>query len=241
GGNNGNFYKTAKTENLERNRVWLNFTNAQGAFKQILVGYIEGASNGLDLNYDAASFNGNTYVDFYSISETAKFSIQARALPFENSDIIPLGYKTTIAGDFTISIDHVDGFFDSQNVYLEDKKTGVTSDLKTGDYTFKTEIGTFTDRFSLRYTNKTLGTGDFENVKDGLLISVKDKIVKVTSAKENIKEVSVFDITGKLIYNKKKVANTEWSISNLQSADQVLLVKVSLENDAQVTRKIIFK
>ncbi|MCP2028222.1 hypothetical protein L1276_003390, partial [Flavobacterium sp. HSC-32F16] len=41
--------------------------------------------------------------------------------------------------------------------------------------------------------------------------------------------------------NKKKVANTEWSISNLQSADQVLLVKVSLENDAQVTRKIIFK
>ncbi|GAA3760151.1 DUF7507 domain-containing protein [Flavobacterium ginsengiterrae] len=241
GSNNGNFYKTAKTENLERNRVWLNLSNAEGAFKQMLVGYIEGATNGQDLNYDAASFNGNSYIDFYSISETVKFSIQARALPFQDSDIIPLGYKSTIAGDFKISIDHVDGFFDNQNVYLEDKKTGIISDLKTADYTFKTEAGTFTDRFTLRYTNKTLGNDDFENVKDGLLISVKDKVIKVTSAKENIKEVSVFDITGKLIYNKKKVGSTELSIVNLQAGDQVLLVKVSLENNAEVNRKVIFK
>ncbi|GAA3760126.1 hypothetical protein GCM10022423_08850 [Flavobacterium ginsengiterrae] len=241
GSNNGNFYKTAKTENLERNRVWLNLSNAEGAFKQMLVGYIEGATNGQDLNYDAASFNGNSYIDFYSISETVKFSIQARALPFQDSDIIPLGYKSTIAGDFKISIDHVDGFFDNQNVYLEDKKTGIISDLKTADYTFKTEAGTFTDRFTLRYTNKTLGNDDFENVKDGLLISVKDKVIKVTSAKESIKEVSVFDITGKLIYNKKKVGSTELSIVNLQAGDQVLLVKVSLENNAEVNRKVIFK
>ncbi|SHH29538.1 hypothetical protein SAMN05444388_1091, partial [Flavobacterium johnsoniae] len=34
--------------------------------------------------------------------------------------------------------------------------------------------------------------------------------------------------------------NTELSISNLQSADQVLLVKVNLENNAEVTRKIVF-
>ena len=241
GGSNDNFYKTAKTDGLERNRIWLNFTNAEGAFKQMLVGYIEGASNSWDQNYDAVGFNGNTYVDFYSINENTPLSIQGRALPFENSDVIPLGYKTTIAGDFKISIDHVDGLFNSQEVYLEDKKTGVIYDLKAGDYNFKTEIGTFKDRFTLRYTNKTLGTGDFENAKDGLLVSVKDKVIKVTSSKENIKDVTVFDITGKLIFNKKKVGSTELSISNLQAADQVLLVKVILENNAEVTRKVIFK
>ena len=241
GGSNDNFYKTAKTDGLERNRIWLNFTNAEGAFKQMLVGYIEGASNSWDQNYDAVGFNGNTYVDFYSINENTPLSIQGRALPFENSDVIPLGYKTTIAGDFKISIDHVDGLFNSQEVYLEDKKTGVIYDLKAGDYNFKTEIGTFKDRFTLRYTNKTLGTGDFENVKDGLLVSVKDKVIRITSSKENIKDVTVFDITGKLIFNKKKVGSTELSISNLQAADQVLLVKVILENNAEVTRKVIFK
>ncbi|GAA3760141.1 Ig-like domain-containing protein [Flavobacterium ginsengiterrae] len=241
GNRNNNFYKTAKTENLERNRLWLNLSNAEGAFKQTLVGYIEGATNGQDLNYDAASFNGNSYVDFYSINETVKFSIQARALPFDNADVIPLGYKSTVAGDFKISIDHVDGFFDNQNVYLEDKTTGVISDLKAGDYNFKTEAGTFADRFTLRYTNKTLGTDDFENVDGGLLVSVKDKVIRVTSSKENIKDVSLFDISGKVIYQKGKVGTTEHSISNLQSSDQILLVKITLENNYTTTKKVIFK
>ncbi|WP_291147825.1 T9SS sorting signal type C domain-containing protein [Flavobacterium sp. UBA7680] len=238
-GDNSQFFKTAG--DIERNRVWLNMSTTTGLFKQVLVGYIEGATNSWDQNYDAATLNGNTYVDFYSISDAKKLTIQGRELPFEDTDLVPLGYKTAVAGEFTIAIDHTDGLLNSQAVYLEDKTNGTIYDLKAGNYKFTTEIGTFTDRFVLRYTNKTLGTGDFENVKDGLLVSVKDKVIKVTSSKENIKEVAVFDVTGKLLYNKKKVGATELSISNLQAAEQVLLVKVTLENKAEVTRKIIFK
>ena len=239
-GNNTQFFKTAEKTAVEANRVWLNFTNAEGAFKQALIGYIDGATNSWDQNYDAATLNGNTYADFYSINDAKKLTIQGRAMPFEDTDVIPLGYKTAIAGEFTISIDHVDGLFEGQKVYLEDKVTSKIQDLKAGNYTFTTEIGTFTDRFTLRYTNKTLGTGDFENVKDGLLVSVKDKAIKVTSSKENIKEINVYDISGRLLYRKNKIGTTELSVSNLQSANQVLLVKVSLENDSTTTRKIIF-
>lgn len=242
GGNNTQFFKTAKaSEEVERNRLWLNFTNTQGAFKQALVGYIEGATNNLDNGFDAETMAGNSYVDFYSINDAMQLTIQGRALPFENSDIIPLGYNTSVAGDFTISIDHVDGVFNDQAVYLEDKKTSTIYDLKAGDYTFKTEAGTFDDRFTLRYTNKTLGTGDFENVDNGLLVSVKEKVIKVTSNKENIKSTAIYDISGRLIYDKNKVGTTELQISNLQSADQVLLVKIILENNYTLTKKIIFK
>ncbi|WP_406844731.1 T9SS sorting signal type C domain-containing protein [Flavobacterium soyae] len=239
-GDNTQFFKTSETAG-EANRLWLNFTNAEGAFKQALIGYINGATNSWDQNYDAATLNGNTYVDFYSISDAKKLTVQGRALPFEDTDLIPLGYKTAVAGEFTISIDHTDGLLNNQAVYLEDKTTGTVYDLKAGNYKFTTEIGTFTDRFTLRYTNKTLGTGDFENVKDGLLVSVKDKTIKVTSSKENIKEVNIFDITGRLLYSKNKVGTAELSIPNLQAADQVLLVKTTLENKAEATRKIIFK
>ncbi|QOG03324.1 T9SS sorting signal type C domain-containing protein [Flavobacterium sp. MDT1-60] len=233
--------KTSKTTGIEKNRVWLNLTNEEGAFKQMLVGYIEGASNDYDRGYDGLSFDGNKYIDFYSIGGTRKFVIQGRALPFTDTDIVPLGYKTTIAGDFTISIDQADGIFTTQSIYLEDKTTGKIQDLRAANYTFTTAIGTFADRFVLRYTNKTLGTGDFENVENGLLVAVKDKTIKVTSAKETIKEVAIFDINGKLLYNKKKVGSTELQIANLQSANQVLLVKVTLENDYAVTKKIIFQ
>ncbi|WP_073415475.1 T9SS sorting signal type C domain-containing protein [Flavobacterium defluvii] len=240
-GNNSQFFKTAQAKDIEKNRLWLNFANAEGAFKQALIGYIEGATNSFDQNYDAATLNGNTYVDFYSISEAKKLTVQGRAVPFDDAEIIPLGYRTAVAGEFIISIDHTDGLFDNQKVYLEDKVTNTIYDLKAGDYKFTTEIGTFTDRFQLKYTNKTLGTGDFENVKDGLLVSQKNKVINVLSSKENIKEVSVFDINGRLLYNKKKVEALELTISSLQAAEQVLLVKVTLENKAEITRKVIFK
>ncbi|QSW87049.1 T9SS sorting signal type C domain-containing protein [Flavobacterium endoglycinae] len=240
-GNNTQFYKTANTNAIERNRIWLNFTNAEGAFKQALVGYAGGATNNWDLQYDAITLDGNTYIDFYSINDNTSLTIQARALPFDDADVVPMGYKATVAGEFTIAIDHTDGLFNQQAIYLEDKKANIIHDLKASDYKFNTETGTFTDRFVLRYTNKNLGTGDFENTEDALLISVKDKTIKIISSKETIKEVNIYDISGKLLYSKKKIGAAEFSISNLQAADQVLVVKTVLENNALLTRKIIFK
>ncbi|KAF2514539.1 T9SS sorting signal type C domain-containing protein [Flavobacterium foetidum] len=241
GGNNAQFFKTAKTSKIEKNRLWLNFTNAQGAFKQALIGYVENATNGMDTNYDALTMAGNSYIDFYSINDKDLLTIQARALPFDKADIVPLGYKTTVAGNFTIGIDHTDGFFAEQAVYLEDKKTGTIHDLRTADYTFTTTVGTFADRFALRYTSKTLGTGDFENIEESILIAVKDKTVSITSTKENIKDVLIYNIGGQEVYNKKKVTATELQISNLQVSEQVLLAKVTLENGHIVTKKIIFR
>ena len=239
-GSNSQFLKTSGS-NADEGRLWLNFTNSQGAFKQTLVGYIDEATNNFENNYDAQSYNANAFVDFYSINDNKKLVIQGRALPFEMTDQIPLGYKSAIAGDFKISIDHVDGSLKEQAIFLEDKTTGIIHDLRTSDYTFKTEIGTFTERFVLRYkTDKTLGTGDFENIKDGILVSVNNKVINVATSKENIKEVTVFDLLGKMLYNKKKIGNTELQIQNLQSGNQLLLVKVTLENDFTVSKKIIF-
>jgi hypothetical protein len=241
---NSQFFKsneTSKETAIEKNRVWLNMTSGEGAFKQLLVGYIEGASNGYENKFDGITMDGNSYMDFYSMINANKFTIQGRALPFVDTDIVPLGYRTAVAGSFTISIDEVDGSMTNQAIYIEDKVTGAVHDLRYSDYTFTSEIGAFTDRLVLRYTGKTtLGTGDFENLENGLLVSVKNKVIDILSSKENIKEVTVYDITGKLLYNKKKVGTTELQIQNLPSSNQVLLVKVTLENDFVTTRKVIF-
>ncbi|MEP6806904.1 MAG: T9SS sorting signal type C domain-containing protein [Flavobacterium sp.] len=239
---NTQFFKPGTTANgTEANRVWLNMTNDGGAFKQLLVGYVDGASNEFDKNYDGLTFDGNDYIDFYSVANENKYVIQGRALPFSDADTVPLGYRTVIEGEFTISIDGTDGSLSNQNIYLEDKTAGKVHDLTAGNYTFKTATGNFTDRFVLRYTNKTLGIGDVENADNNLIVSVKDKVIKVTSTKENIKQVTIFDITGKLLYDKNKVGTTELQLQNLPFSNQVLLVKVILENNSATTKKIIFK
>jgi hypothetical protein len=155
---NAQFFKGTKSKKtiVEKHRVWLNFANDNGAFKQTLVGYVTGATLGNDTAFDGESFDGNRYIDFYSINDGKNLVIQGRALPFDKTDKVPLGYKTTVEGTFAISIDKVDGVLASQAVFIEDKVTDVIHNLKNGPYSFTTGIGVFNDRFVLRYKDNSV-------------------------------------------------------------------------------------
>ncbi|MFB9110504.1 T9SS sorting signal type C domain-containing protein [Flavobacterium gyeonganense] len=233
--------KTSKPSVLEKHRIWLNMTNTGGAFKQLLVGYIEGATNGYDSDFDGITLDKNLYIDFYSINSNRNLVIQGRALPFNDSDTVPLGYRTIIAGEFTISIDQVDGMLTNQAVYLEDKLTNTINDLRQHAYTFTTATGVFNNRFVLRYTNKTLNTDDFEAVNDVVSIGIKNQIISVNSTFENIDKISVYNISGQQLLNQENIRDKQSIIQDLPSAQQILLVKVVLENGKSITKKALFK
>jgi hypothetical protein len=243
-GNNSQFFKqaaTKKTEAIEKNRVWLNLTNDRGAFKQLLIGYVTGATNDFDNLFDGTTLDGNIYIDFYSVNNSKKYAIQGRALPFDTADQVPLGYKTTIAGIFQISIDNTDGALTNQSVYLEDKLTNTIHNLKNGAYSFTTAIGTFTNRFVLRYTNSSLGTEDFlEGSDKGVIVSQKNRQIKINSLEQIISSVKVYDLKGSLLYEKDKVNNKDFIITQLQSSTQILIVKTQLEDGKWVSEKVIF-
>jgi hypothetical protein len=242
-GDNGQFFKinnTKKVAAVERNRIWLDLTNKEGAFKETLIGYVTGATNEYEGAYDGESFDGNTYIDFYSLNSDKNLTIQGRALPFDESDVIPLGYTTTITGDFSINIRERDGFLTTHKVFLEDKLLGTIFDLNEGAYNFTTEEGVFNDRFVLRYTNKTLGLGDIDSIEKGVYVSSKNKQIKINSKIEAINNIQIYDLSGKLIYQKTKIDSNELVISNLMSSYQVLLVKISLLDGSVVTKKLIY-
>ncbi|WP_115815063.1 LamG-like jellyroll fold domain-containing protein [Flavobacterium aquicola] len=242
-GSNSQFFKqtdSKKSESIEKNRIWLNLTNDGGAFKQLLVGYVTGATNDFDNLYDGKSLNGNKYVDFYSINNLENYAIQGRGLPFDTSDEVPLGYKTTIAGVFQIGIENADGALTNQTVYLEDKTAKILHNLKNGKYSFTTAIGTFNDRFVLRYTESSLGTGDFDKNGKGVVVSVKNHQIKINSFEQTISSVTVYDLKGSLLYEKNKLDKNEVIIDHLMSSDQVLIVMTKLENGKTVSEKIVF-
>jgi len=241
-GNNSQFFKqanTKKTATIEKNRVWLNLTNSKGAFKQLLVGYITGATNDWDNLYDGPTFDGQEFIDFYSVNQGKNLTIQGRALPFVDTDVVPLGYRSTIAGPFDISIDNRDGSLAGQEIWLEDKKTNTLHELSKGKYTFTAINGVENDRFVLKYTNKTLGTDDNELVDKSLIVSVKNKKITLTSSAEAITQVQIFDLLGRKIYDKAKINAQEWSISTLSASEQALIVKTTLANGAISSKKII--
>ncbi|WP_281924667.1 T9SS sorting signal type C domain-containing protein [Flavobacterium collinsii] len=245
-GRNSTFFKQADKISdrniknaIEKHRIWLNFQNDDGIFKQILIGYIGDATNSYDIDYDAESINGNQFVNFYSRVESKNLVIQARALPFVQTDSIPLGYETTVAGKFSISIDHQDEFFKKLNVFVEDKDLKIKHNLSHSSYSFATQPGTFNERLVLSFIDESLLRNGFEDKKQDIFISVQDRVVKVTSIHELISEIIIFDILGKQLYQKENIENLEFQGAKFNSNNQVLILKIKLKNGKMITRKIL--
>src|SRR5690606_12665178 len=89
-----------KTDDAERHRFWLNLSNeTNGSLNQILTGYMENATNGVDPQIDAKLF-GYEGSALYNIIQEEAFAIQGRALPFESSDVVPLGFRAAEGGKY---------------------------------------------------------------------------------------------------------------------------------------------
>ncbi|MFV5687617.1 T9SS sorting signal type C domain-containing protein [Flavobacterium sp. ZT3R25] len=248
GVNNAQFFKVTKNSKtintIEKHRVWLNLSNNQGAFKQTLVGYVTNATNGYDDAFDGQSFDGNKFVDFYSVNESENLTIQGRALPFDENDKVPLGFSSTIKGVFSIAIDEVDGLLASQDIFIEDKKSNCVKNLKEGAYSFSTEAGVFNDRFILRYTNtntnKTLGKDTFNTLENIVLVSKDKNELKIKSELENIKRITVFDLLGRKVFDKGGIESNEFNILNSTLNKQTVIVKITLTTGQIISKKVIY-
>jgi hypothetical protein len=241
-GNNAEFFRnqsvTTSESGLERNRIWLNLSNTQGAFKQTLVGYVQNATNDLDRDFDGTTLNAGNVINFYSLCQNQLLAIQGRALPFDENDSIPLGYSSTLAGQFSISLENFDGLFTGlSGIYLEDKQLNVIHNLKTTPYTFTTATGTFNSRFVLRFTNQTLGNTDFTEDVDWV-VSVQNHQISLFSNRENIVSVTVYDLLGRSLLSAKDIYRTTYQTAPIRS-QQALIVKVAFENGVTETRKVV--
>ncbi|RZJ68549.1 MAG: choice-of-anchor D domain-containing protein [Flavobacterium sp.] len=236
---NTNFYRQSQNTALaaQKDRVWVNFKHSIGLFSQQLVAYIEGATLDYDRGYDGKASKSGNAVSFYSFIETEKYRIQGRP-SFTTSDIVPMGYSTTLPGTYTITIDHAEGQLNesSQPIYIEDKLLNIIHDLKESDYVFTTELGTFNDRFQLRYTTESLGTPDVGSL-DQVGILSSNQMIRVKS-RTDIKSIEVIDMLGRSIFKKTDINAVEFD-TRLEIAKQALLVKVILTNGSSVTKKII--
>jgi hypothetical protein len=247
-GNNNQFFKFAphnsKKEIVEQHRIWLNLTDNAGAFSQILVGYTQGATNDLDRDFDGEAFGGNA-VGFYSILPQANLTIQGRSLPFDDSDQVDLGYYSDIEGTLSIRIDHLDGLFSTESIFLEDKELGIIHDLKAAPYVFTTGMGDFDDRFSLLYNDGTskrfLETTDFDASKNNVLVFVKNKKIRINSFAQSLDKVIVYDVLGKQLYQKTRLNANELTVSSVASNEQILVVKILLQNGQTVTKKVVME
>lgn len=249
---NDQFYRssddatTGQIENspIEKHRIWLDIVAPNNTAFSTLVGYITGASNDRDGLFDGDNLSGAS-LQIYSIVNNEKLSIQGRALPFQDTDTVPLGIKIGTNGNHTIAINAVDGLFEStqQNIYLEDTYTGSVHDLRIAPYSFTTDAGTFEDRFILRFTpddsNSTLDVEEFD-ANNGVIITTNQNQIKIRAYQSQLDEITIYNMLGKRLINRKNINQDTFEITNLKSTNSALIVKVTLENGKQKIQKVIY-
>lgn len=236
GEKNKEFYRTSSQP--QDDKYWISISNGT-AYNEFLIGYIEGATNEMEDNFDGISYSDGS-ATLYTIIDGNKLAIQGRQAPFNNADIVPVGYKAATAGQFTISINKKEGAFENgQTIYIYDKTTNEYHDLSAGDFIFNSVAGTFDSRFEMRYVNETLGIDTPAVSNSDIIVYKSGNQIAVKAKNFSIEGVQVYDINGKSLFTKKAINNTEFSTSGLNIATQVLVVKVTLDGGQTVTKKVI--
>lgn len=225
------------TELTEKHRIWLNLNDSSEKYNQILVGYLPNGTNGFDRLIDGKILDNSKTILYSLIEGNQEYVIQGKG-NFSEEDAVKLGLKVLTPSNFEISIEQFDGLFANQNIYLKDKYTNVVHNLKEGAYFFVSQAGTFNDRFELIY-KKPIHLEDLVE-EDSVLIYPTNGNITINSSNEKISSVRVYDILGKQIYEKTNINNNEFVISDIMAQNQSLIVKLTLVNGQQNTKKIMF-
>jgi hypothetical protein len=236
---NDQFYRTenTNTNNLPEGRIWLDLVSSTSC-SSMLVAYVNGATNQKDQMYDAqadlkASFNIYSLLEGYD-----RNIIQGRSVPFNQSDQVPLAIKVPTFGSYTIFIKGINGLLSNQNIFLEDKLLNLIHNLRSTPYTFTVQEGETLERFVLRYNNQILSTD--ENIFTNQVTIFTNNHINVKSSDLFVKEIIVYDILGKILIDKQNINQQEIILSKLKPSNDVLFVKVKLENDVVITKTVIY-
>src|SRR5690606_1890209 len=234
GNNDGQFYRNANTE---KHRIWLNLASSTNELNQMMIGYVEGATEGVDPLYDGIlNYTGSS---ISSALEGGSYVIQGRSLPFANTDVVPLNFKAEAAGSYTLSVDHMDGLFlEGQDVFLKDNLLGVVHNIKQTPYTFASDAGSFGDRSQVVYRSVTLGVESPTFDANSVVVYKQDNVLQINSGAVVMNNVKVFDIRGRLIYEKDAINANTTSLTDLKAEQQVLLVQITSDDNKMVTRKV---
>ncbi|WP_178990958.1 choice-of-anchor D domain-containing protein [Winogradskyella schleiferi] len=245
--NNNQFFRSASNAT---NKLWLNLTTDNGVFNQILIAYINGATDANDgMYFDAErQLSTETNAAIFSLLENSnafKFAIQGKNPDHLNlEEIIPLGFNTSIDSPtlYTISIYQFEGeFLTENNIYLKDNYLNTYNNLSTSDYTFTSESGDFNDRFEIVFTTTTLSIDDnFINANALTIVELPNGDVefKLNSNKNVISKVEILDALGRRVYNLKGSNATE--VYNLSQLSQsAYIAKITLSNGQVISKKAI--
>ncbi len=246
----GNLDTPPKSDPFEptdiKKRIWLGFESPTGFHRQILAGFITGASDAIDRGYDGRMIDLLPN-DAYFIQEHQPFSIVA----FEKFDVereIPISViidEENDGGTQKIMIDDIDNIAEDVHIYIKDNITNVYYDLRKEACEIQLAAGTHEGRFSLVFkVQESLSVDDDEILKDNLIVFMNNATSEI-----QIRNNGDAIVEKVILYNSLGQTMNTWKQTNFKTEINLPVSKLStgvyivnLETDkGMVTKKVIIE
>ncbi|WP_269684041.1 LamG-like jellyroll fold domain-containing protein [Flavobacterium lacustre] len=202
-------------------RIRLGFNNYNQIFhRQVVLAFMEDKANSeFNDGYDAKNID-NVVNDMYLVNGTNKLIIEGEGY-FNKEASYPIGVKNNTEGTVSFIIDGLENFDENQVVFLYDDETKTYHDIRTEPYEVVLPRGENKTRFSLRFTDKTLGIGEEEVTSNEIKVAYAQNS-KVLTINNTILDTPVEKVT---LYNINGQSTGTWEVDNQDQQNIQLTIK----------------
>ena len=201
-------------------RIRLGFISHNDSHRQVLLGFMnDKASSGMDNGYDALNID-DLPNDMYLLNGENQLVITGEGF-FDASASFPIGVKADSAGMVSFTIDAIENFDPQQAIFLYDDLNKTYNTILGQKYEVNLPAGYNDTRFSLRFTDKTLGVENNNTTDKTIKIAYIQKrnilIINNPQVDNTVEKVSLYSISGQLV--------ASWKIENQEQQNIQLPVK----------------
>jgi hypothetical protein len=217
--------------------------NSNNYHRQVLLGFMnKKATSGMDYGYDAINID-DFPSDMYFLVGENQLVIQGVGF-FDANTSLPIGVKTAVEGKVSFIVDALENFSPEQPIFIYDSLTDTYNDIRSGLFEVNMPVGINNTRFSLRFTNKTLGVVknnndnndiQIQHIQNGNFLEIKNKSLGST-----VEKVTLYNILGQSI--------STWKIENQGQKDIKIPIKTVSSgvyiaklktSDGEISKKVI--
>lgn len=224
--------------NIEQNIIRVKARNEASYISETLIGKLSSANDFYDRNedvYKLFSQKGDV-PEIFSIVDN--YALEMNFVK-SNDLMIPLGLKTNKLGKTTFTISGMDNY-DASLIEFVDKTTGQTIDItgkKSFDYVFdNTVTGIQNNRFYISIDGVTSIDNTLSEANEQVYFS-NNGIAVVSSVSNPIKQIMIYDIHGRLLYNRNGINASLFEVEDQLNSD-VIIVKVVSEKGVKSVKLI---
>lgn len=244
---NSSFEKNASKKSKGKNsindpsHIRFNVTFDDKKTRQIALAFTPEATDGVDFGIDAISpLFEDGINDAYFPIEKNNYVIEG--INFDVEKRVPFGTTVNALVGLSISLARTLNFNENQPIYLYDSFDNSYHDLREGVFETKLDPGTYNTRFQITFKNdNALGVSNSISRLFTVIQNNKNKTLTISNPSFlDLKKISIYDISGKLILNKLAVGNTPvCELPTAKYSDGFYIVKLQTKDGDDFTKKII--